>query len=272
VDYETLIVEQERGRARITLNRPEKLNAFNAEMVDGLMEAIRHVGADTSCRAVVLTGAGRGFCSGTDLRDYDGDAPRAVERDDQRSGWAIQKHVVALLSSLRRMPQPVVAAVNGPAIGAGLGLVLHSDIRLASASARFGVPGKNIGMTSGDLGISWLLPRIVGLARSQELMLTMRMCDAEEAYRIGLVVEVHPDGRLLGAALEKAALLASLPALAIELSKEAAWAGVESASLEGSIDLENRQQALISSSADHREALQAFNERRDPVFNRPPVG
>src|SRR5881275_501484 len=178
---------------QLTLNRPEQLNAMTAELCEALHAEVRAIAADRACRAVIITGAGRGFCSGLDLRGY-GAAPGNDGSDEPRDRLANQQHMSTLILALRGLPQPVIAAVNGPAAGFGLALALGCDIRFAAQSAVFRAAFINIGVSNCDMGTSWLLPRLIGASRSHELMLTGRRVGAEEAERIGLVAEaVEPD-------------------------------------------------------------------------------
>src|ERR1700689_923847 len=181
---------------QLALNRPDQLNAMTAELCEALHEQLRRISAERSCRAVILTGAGRGFCAGVDLRGY-GAAPANDESDLPRDRLDNQEHMSKLVLGLRALPQPGIAAVNGPAAGLGLALTLGSDIRFASTRAVFRAAFINIGLSNCDMGTSWLLPRLIGVSRSHELMLTGRRFEAEEALRIGLVTDVVEEGQLL---------------------------------------------------------------------------
>ena len=253
------------GVTQITLNRPERLYAMNADLVGDLYLALDEVAADRSCRAVVLTGAGRGFCSGLDLAGY-GPAPGAEGLEPPEATFALQTHIASLVPRLRALHQPVIAAVNGPAAGGGLALALASDVRIASASARFNVAFVRLGISGCDIGVSWLLPRLVGASRAWELMLTGRIIDADEADRIGLVLRVVPDDELLAAALQTAGLIAANSPWGVRMTKEVMWSQLEVGSLEAGIDLENRTQVLSSMTGDMREAVAAFLEKRTPRF------
>ncbi len=266
----TLLVDKPTdGVIRITLNRPEKLNALNAALVSDLHDALADVATDDSCRVVVLTGSGRGFCAGVDLGGY-GQVPNAENLDRVEGVFATQTHIATLVPRLRALPQPVIAAVNGPAAGGGLALALASDIRIASASARFNVAFVRLGLSGCDIGVSWLLPRLVGASRAWELMLTGRLIGAEEADRIGLVLRVVPDDELLGAALETAGLIAANSPWGIRMTKEVMWSQLEVGSLQAGIDLENRTQVLSSMTGDMAEAVAAFLEKRPPRFGGAP--
>lgn len=253
------------GIAQITLNRPEKLNAMTTELVEDLHRALDDLAVDSSVRVIVLTGAGRGFCAGLDLGGY-GKAPNTDGLGRIQSGFAVQKHIAGLIPHLRSMPQPVIAAVNGAASGGGLALVLGSDVRLASRSAKFNAAFIRIGLSACDIGTSWLLPRIVGVARAQELMLTGRMFTSDEAYRIGLVVEVYDDGDLLDAAYAKAEQIMLNTPMGVALTKEGMWTALEIPGLQAAIDIENRQQIMLGQTDDFREAMMAFLERRPAAF------
>jgi enoyl-CoA hydratase len=253
------------GIAQLTLNRPDKLNAMTSELVSSLHDHLDSIAIDPAVRVVILTGAGRGFCAGLDLGGY-GSAPHSDGFGRTQAGLATQKHIASLIPHLRSLPQPVIAAVNGPAAGGGFALVLGSDIRLAARSARFNAAFIRIGLSACDIGTSWLLPRLVGASRAQELMLTGRVFDAEEAYRIGLVVDLVDDAALMDAALVKAHQVMLNTPFGVALTKEGMWSALEIPGMQAAIDLENRQQIMASATADHREAMQAFLERRPPNY------
>lgn len=254
------------GIVQITMARPEKLNAMTAELVMELHGELDRIAVDPDARVVVLTGAGRGFCAGLDLGGY-GTAPHTEHLGGTQTGFAVQKHIASLVPHLRSLPQPVIAAVNGPAAGGGFALVLGSDIRLASRTAKFNAAFIRIGLSACDIGTSWLLPRLIGAARAQELMLTGRVFDAEEAYRLGLVVEVLDDtDALLAAAYAKAEQIMLNAPFGVALTKEGMWSALEIPGMQAAIDLENRQQIMASATRDHREAMAAFLERRPPKY------
>lgn len=251
---------------QLTLTRPAKLNALTAPLVAELHEQLRSLAADQSCRAVVLTGAGRGFCAGLDLTGFGVVAGTEDAGPVQRS-WAVQRTIAELVQEIRRMPQPVIAAVNGPAAGGGLALVCASDIRIAATTAVFATSFIRIGVTGCDIGTSWMLPRLVGAARAHELMLTSRRFDADEALRIGLITDaVPPEG--LAAAVD--AMLDSLlqaPPMSLALTKQGMWLALEIPSFDAMIEVENRQQILTGQTADAREAMAAYVGRRAPRYD-----
>lgn len=253
------------GIAQLVLDRPHVLNAMTAELVQSLHDHLDEIAVDQSVRVVVLTGEGRGFCAGLDLGGY-GTTPNTDGMGRTQAGFATQKHIASLIPHLRSLPQPVIAAVNGPAAGGGFALVLGSDVRLAARSARFNAAFIRIGLSACDIGTSWLLPRLIGAARAQELMLTGRVFDAEEAYRIGLVVDLIDDHALLEAAYTKAEQIMLNAPFGVALTKEGMWSALEIPGMQAAIDLENRQQIMASATADHREAMMAFVERRPPDF------
>jgi enoyl-CoA hydratase len=249
----------------LRLNRAESLNALTDQLVHALHDRLDELARDASCRTVVLTGAGRAFCAGLDLQDY-GDSDREGRRGLPLGNLERQRELANLTLQLRRLPVPVIAAVNGPAAGGGLALVCASDIRIAARTARFGVSFIRAGFSACDLGVSWLLPRLVGAARAHELMLTGRIFDAEEAARIGLVLEIVDDAALLDTALAKAREIALNPPASVELTKQGMWLALEIPSLEAAIELENRQQVITGLTADRAEATAAFLEKRPPRY------
>jgi enoyl-CoA hydratase/carnithine racemase len=250
---------------RVALNRPEQLNAMTAELCDALHDELRSIAADRSCRAVVLTGAGRGFCAGVDLHGY-GSAPGNDGNDEARDRLGNQQHMSALTLELRALPQPVIAAVNGPAAGLGLALSLACDIRYASRAAVFRAAFINIGVSNCDMGTSWLLPRLIGASRSHELMLTGRRVDAEEALRIGLVADVVDADHLAARALEAAEQIASLAPWGVRLTKRGMWTALEIPSEQTAVEYEDRQQIMGTFGAALPEAVAAFLQKRPAEF------
>jgi enoyl-CoA hydratase len=250
---------------RLTLNRPEQLNTMNAELCEALHSALRSIATDRSCRAVILTGAGRGFCAGLDLHGY-GAAPENDGSDESRDRLANQQHMSRLVLALRALPQPVIAAVNGPAAGFGLALSLGSDIRYAATTAVFRAAFINIGVSNCDMGTSWLLPRLIGASRSHELMLTGRRVDAEEALSIGLVAAVLAPEELAEHALSSAVQIASLAPWGVRLTKQGMWSALEIPSEQAAIEYEDRQQIMATFGIAVPEAIGAFLEKRPADF------
>ena len=253
------------GVVVIRLNRPERLNAMTTELVEGLHQVLDGISIDADCRVVILTGSGRGFCAGLDLTGY-GDAPNTEDFGAVQRSFAVQKHIAGLMSHMRSIPQPIIAAVNGAAAGGGLALVLGSDLRIGAESSKFNVAFIRVGFSACDIGTSWLLPRIVGVARAQEMMLTGRVIDSVEAYRIGLLVDRVADGELEKVAIAKAEQIMLNTPFGVALTKEAMWTALEIPAMQSAIDLENRQQIMASRTDDAREAMMAFLEKRPPNF------
>jgi enoyl-CoA hydratase/carnithine racemase len=250
---------------RLTLNRPDQLNAMTAELCEELHEELRRAAIDRSCRAVILTGAGRAFCAGLDLHGY-GAAPGNDGSDESRDRLANQEHMSTLILELRALPQPVIAAVNGPAAGFGLSLALGSDIRLAAPEAVFRVAFINVGVSNCDMGTSWLLPRLIGASRSHELMLTGRRVDADEALRIGLVADVVAGDGLAGRAVACAEQIASLAPWGVRLTKRGMWAALEIPSEQAAVEFEDRQQIMATFGRAVPEAIEAFLQKRPAEF------
>jgi enoyl-CoA hydratase len=250
---------------QLTLNRPDQLNAMTSELCEALHEELRRVAIERSCRAVVLTGAGRGFCAGVDLHGY-GAAPGNDGSDESRDRLGNQEHMSRVILELRGVPQPVIAAVNGPAAGFGLALALGSDIRYAAPEAVFRVAFINIGVSNCDMGTSWLLPRLIGASRSHELMLTGRRVSAEEALRIGLVADVVGDGGLLARAVEAAEQIAALAPWGVRLTKQGMWAALEIPSEQAAVEYEDRQQIMATFGRAVPEAVEAFLQKRPAEF------
>jgi enoyl-CoA hydratase len=262
---ELLLVDQPAPHVtRLTLNRPDRLNAMTAELCEALHTTLRAVGADRACRVVILTGAGRAFCAGLDLHGY-GAAPENTA-DEPRDRLANQQHMSTAILALRALPQPVIASVNGAAAGFGLALTLGSDIRYASTAAVFRAAFLNIGVSNCDMGTSWLLPRLIGASRSHELMLTGRRVNADEALRIGLVADVVEPDALAERALTGAQQIASSAPWAVRLTKRGIWTALEIPSEQAAIEYEDRQQIMATFGTALPEAVSAFLEKRPAEF------
>jgi enoyl-CoA hydratase len=253
------------GIALLTLDRPERLNAMNHALVADLHSALDEIRYDRAVRVVVVTGAGRGFCSGLDIASGAA-VPGTEDLGPTRAAMATQQHIASLVPKIRALPQPVIAAVNGPAAGGGFALALAADVRLASRSARFNVAFVRLGLSGCDIGVSWLLPRLIGASAAFELMLTGRLIDAEEALRLRLVGRVVPDGEVVEAAIGVASEILSNSPVGVWMTKEVMWSQLEVGSLQAGIDLENRTQVLCSGTGDVREAMEAFLQKRPPKF------
>ncbi|MCT7660827.1 enoyl-CoA hydratase/isomerase family protein [Mycobacterium deserti] len=245
--------------ALLTLTRPEKLNALNHDLVEDLHSALIDIAANNDCRAVVITGAGRGFCSGLDLTESNPDQAGGGT-EFPRSGMRWQERIADLTARIHRLRQPVIAAVNGPAYGGGMGIALACDIRVASRTAKFCTQFIKLGLGGCDIGVSYTLPRIVGAGTAFDLILTARAVEAEEALRIGLVSRVVDDAT--DEALHIAETVCGYGKFGVESTKQVLWANLEASSLEAALHLENRSQILASTGGVMREATEAFRHRQ----------
>ncbi|RKT70638.1 2-(1,2-epoxy-1,2-dihydrophenyl)acetyl-CoA isomerase [Saccharothrix variisporea] len=253
-----LLVDDADGVRTFTLNRPESYNSFTVALKEQLLAAVQETAADPSVRAVVLTGAGKAFCAGQDLKEH----IALLEAGDPAPLHTVEQHYNPLVKAIVGMPKPVIAAVNGMAAGAGASLAYASDLRVAAASAKFLMAFANVGLTA-DSGASWTLPRLIGHGRAMEMMLLAQPVGAEEALRIGMVNQVVPDGEALSTAQALARKLAAGPTTAYAKIKEAmAFTG----ELAAALDVEARTQAEAGATADHREAVAAFVEKRPAQF------
>jgi enoyl-CoA hydratase len=262
-----VLVEKPRPHVSVVvMNRPERMNAMSFDTAVPLAEAIEQVGRDTDTWVVILTGAGRGFCSGLDLEDH-GMPPGCDGLPMSRIAIRAMEYVANLVPALRKLPQPVIAAVNGPAYGGGMCLALGADVRIAGAGATFRNAGINNGLTGTELGISWLLPRAIGAAHAWDVILTGRELDADEAHRLGLVSRVVPDAELRDAALAVAETMCGYSPHGLAMTKKVLWSNLETGSLEAAIDLENRNQLLVRMTTQNlQEAIAARKQKRAPRY------
>lgn len=255
-----LVEPSDSGVTVLSLNRPDRRNALDHALVSELHAALDEVAGDRSCRVVILTGVGAGFCAGYDLADA-GFAPGAEGADVPTAGMLQQQHIARLIPRMRSIPQPIIAAVNGAAVGGGLALALGADIRVAGRSATFSVANVKVGLSGCDVGISYLLPRMVGASVAFELMLTGRSFGPEDAARYGLVSRVVPDDELLDSAQHLAGQIVANSAFGIWMTKEVMWANLEITSLQAAIDLEDRTQVLATFTGALEQARAAFRAR-----------
>jgi enoyl-CoA hydratase len=262
-----VLVEHPRPQvALITLNRPERMNSMAFDVMVPLKDALETITYDNSVRVVVLTGAGKGFCSGADHKSA-GDVPHV--QGLTRPSYALRSMQILddVILALRRMHQPVIAAVNGAAIGGGLCLALAADIRVAASGAYFRAAGINNGLTASELGLSYLLPRAIGSSRAFEIMLTGRDIDADEAERIGLVSRQVTEDQLLDTCYEMAERIAAFSRPGVELTKRTLWSGLDAANLEGHMQAEGLGQLFVRLlTTNFEEAVAARAEQRPPVF------
>lgn len=256
----TVLIDKRDGYRIITLNRPERLNAFNTALHEALAAALDEVAADDSCRALLITGAGRAFCSGQDLHD------RVMKPGEvaAKAGEALLKHYNPLLKRLRTLPIPVIAAVNGVAAGAGCNFALAADIVLAARSASFIEAFARIGLIP-DVGGTFFLPRLAGMARARGMAMLAERITAEQAEQWGLIWKVYEDDKLIGEAHAMCERLAKAPTYALGLTKRALDASVGN-DLDAQLQLEYELQKLAGSSPDYAEGVRAFLEKRKPNF------
>lgn len=260
--YETLLVEKEGQVDWLTLNRPEALNSLSLKMVEEMNDYFGRLYNDGSVRIVVMRGAGKAFCAGLDIKE------RSSDRGEIPfgGGFQFQGYLADVYIKMRRCPQPIISLVQGPACGGGFAFVLASDIRIAGESARMNAAFIKLGLSSCDMGVSYFLPRLVGVSVASELMLTGRFIHAPRALATGLVSEVVPDDQLAEAArpfIEE--MLAASPK-GLRMTKEGLNLAVDSPSLEAAMAIENRNQLMTSSSPNFAEGMAAFLEKRKPNY------
>lgn len=256
--YQTIACERSDGITTITLNRPERKNAFNALMLEECRLAFEQAGGDPDSRVIVLTGAGDFFSSGGDVSDMG----KEISATDQKS--LLWDKMQAIPRAVERIDQPVIAMINGDAIGGGLDVALMCDIRIAADHVKLSEAYVRLGLVPGDGG-AYFLPRIVGMSRALELLLTGDFIDAAEAARIGLVSRAVPLERLREDVYSLASRIASRPPLAVRLTKRLAHQGVRS-DLSGALDAASSHVIVMQMSEDHKEAVQAFREKRKGVY------
>lgn len=260
-DYETIDVDV-RGKVHwLTLNRPDMLNAINTEMAGELADYFGRLYHDRSCRIVVMRGAGRAFCAGLDIkaREEGGDPPFG-------GGFGFQGYLADVYIKMRRCPQPIISLVHGAACGGGFAFALASDIRIGGESMKMNAAFIKLGLSACDMGVSYFLPRLVGVTIASELMMTGRFIHADRALAVGLINQIVPDDELDAAGevfVEE--MLATSP-MGLRLTKEGLNMAVDAASLEAAMAIENRNQILCAGTEDVKEGMQAFLEKRPPVY------
>jgi enoyl-CoA hydratase len=250
---------------QIALRRPEQLNALTDTMMGQLRSAFIGIENNPRCKVLILTGHGRAFCAGLDLKANI--EAHSLEREDANAAIRLQQLYAGAIPMLRRLRQPVIAAINGAAVGAGMGLALAADIRIAGQSASFHVGAVKMALSAGECGISYHLPRLLGAGRAFEMMLTGRAIHAEEAFRIGLVTELVEDEDLRAAAVRTAESIISNATFSVEQTKRVMWTNLHAAGLEAALELENHTQTLAMLRPDFAEAIDAFVAKRKPVFS-----
>ena len=261
-----LLIEHDDGVDRVTLNRPDSLNALDPGMIDALNAYFESLQRNRSTRVVVLKGAGSAFCAGLDLKHAM--MRRAVQQEPPGVTESLdsQRRIADIVMLMRRCPQPIIALVHGAAAGGGFALALAADIRIASKSARMNCAFIKLGLGGCDIGTSYFLPRLVGVSVASELILTGRFINAERALAVGLVSEVVEEGQLEAAAAPYIEAMMTASPVGLRLSKECLNMSVDAGSIEAVIAMEDRNQVLCSRSEDFNEGIRAFLEKRKPVY------
>ncbi|MTD55029.1 enoyl-CoA hydratase-related protein [Amycolatopsis pithecellobii] len=260
ITEEVLLTADADGVRTLTLNRPNAYNSLTVELKERLLAALQEAADAPDVRAIVLTGSGKAFCAGQDLKEH----VARLQAGDSSPLRTVHDHYNPIVRTIVGMPKPVIAAVNGPAAGAGAAFAYAADLRIAAASANFMMAFANVGLGP-DSGASWTLQRLVGYGRAAELMLLARTVPADEAKQLGLVGDVVPDEELAERAHAVAAKLAAGPTVTYAKIKEVLAVSAES-SLEDALLAEDAAQTLLGATADHREAVEAFVAKRKPVF------
>jgi enoyl-CoA hydratase/carnithine racemase len=255
----------EEGIVQIAFNRPDSLNTLTWDLVKDFLAVMDRLDQATEARVAILTGAGRAFSAGFDLNGY-GDDARLEEMGKTRGLLARQSEIATMVTRLHAVRIPVIAAINGPCAGAGISYAAACDIRIAAEGAVFSAAFLRAGVSACDLGVSWLLPRIVGTGRAYELMYTARRFMADEALRIGFVTDVVPSDQLIDKALVIANQIMQNPPLQTELTKVGLSVALQSTSLHDVIEFENRQQVLTVMTDDYREAIDSYLAKRAPKY------
>ncbi len=279
-EYETINVqEREDGISIISFNRPDRLNAINFQFVEDLQNYLNTLENNLNIRVVVLTGEGRAFCSGLDLKDsqiiFKKRVPEELQKfeylqnkDKVKRAVIVQKLISQLMVTLRIIPQPVIAAIKGAAYGGGLSFALASDIRIAGESAKFCNAYINIGLSGADCGSSYWLPRLIGFSRAAEFMYTGRVWNAQEADKIGFVSKVVPDNEVLNEALNIAKQILRKSPIGVRFTKDALNMNVDAPSLNSATKLENRTQVICIQAEDALEGVFATLEKRESKYDK----
>ena len=268
MEYKNLKFERQDTIGVLTLNRPDKLNAISVELANELVHFFTSLQDDLQTRVIILRGEGRAFCAGIDLNDMAkhmeslGDGKLGKMQYGHRFGRKYQDIVL----SMRQSPQPLIAAIRGPAVGAGFSVCMACDVRIASQSARFNAAFIRIGLSGGDMGSTYFLPRLIGFSRAAELLYTGRFIDAATAERIGFVSKVVPDEQVDTAAMELAKEMVQNSPFGLRMTKELLNMNIDAPSMESAVQLENRSQTLCGFTDDAKEAQRAFFEKRTPQF------
>lgn len=262
--YKTIEIRKDGPVDWVTLNRPDRLNALNPQLVDELLDYFQNMYFERKTRVIVMKGAGRAYCAGLDLKERE--TPDNEPGGGPQRGLLTQRRISEIVMRMRRCQQPIISLVHGPACGGGFAMALASDIRIAGESARMNAAFIRIGLSACDIGVSYFLPRLVGVSLASELMLTGRFIDAARAERTGLVSLVVPDEKLAEAAETYIEEMLGTSPLGLRLTKECLNMSVDAGSLEAAVAMEDRNQILAAQTADCGEGIRAFLEKRRPVY------
>jgi enoyl-CoA hydratase/carnithine racemase len=262
--YRTILVERRGAVDWLTLNRPDSLNAITTEMAGELADYFGGLYEDARCRVVVMRGAGRAFCAGLDIKERGG--AKADGEPPFGGGFGFQGYLADAYLKMRRCPQPIIALIQGPACGGGFAFALAADVRIAGESARMNAAFIKLGLSACDMGVSYFLPRLVGVSVASELMLTGRFIHAPRALAVGLVSEVVADEALAAAAQPYVDEMLAASPMGLRLTKEGLNLAVDAPSLDAAMAIENRNQTLCARSPDFEEGMRAFLEKRAPAW------
>ena len=277
-EFETIKFEQqENGISIVTFNRPDSLNALSIQLLEEFNKVLDYLEWNFDCRVLIITGSGRAFSAGTDLKEgpslKSAKSPEKYRhlqvlnmRDPIKTNFMGQKWAANTIIKMRRISQPIIAAVNGAAAGGGFAIVMAADIRIASTEAKFNNAFIKLGFSGCDFGSSYFLPRLIGLSRASELLYTGRFFDAAEAEKIGFVSKVVPQEKLMNAAQELAEELLTKSPLGLRTTKEVINLSIDAPSLEAAVLLENRNQVITGNTKDLMEGVTAFFEKRKPKY------
>jgi enoyl-CoA hydratase len=262
-----LVTVEQRGQiALVTLNRPDYLNALSASMTAAITDTFRMLHRHRPTRAIVLNGAGRGFCAGADLSGEPDPPPDSEDRGPVGRTLRTQQQLSDMILAVHECDKPVVAAIHGAAVGGGLALSLASDLRVATKDARFGAVFHNIGLSACDVGVSYFLPRIVGATAASELMLTGRLFSGEEAEGFGMLNRLVDGDDVITPAIELAEAVVSNSEFGVEMTKRGMWIAIDSPTLRHAIEIENRTQVLGTFTGNTAEGMKAFMAKRPPEW------
>ena len=261
--FTTLSLTREGPVDRLMLNRPDQLNTLNPKMISELYAYFTDLRERPGTRIVVLSGAGRSFCAGLDLK-AESEGNETASSGSVQAGLRAQRAIADIVMAMRRCPQPIISLIQGPACGGGFSLALASDIRIAAETARMNCAYIRLGLGGCDIGSSYFLPRLVGASLSAELILTGKFISADRALALGLVAQMVPEADLEKAAQEDIDLMLTTSPLGLRLSKEALNMNIDVGSMEAAIALEDRNQILAAQTSDFREGVSAFLQKRKP--------